>query len=92
MVRETGIEPVRCNHTPLKRARLPVPPLPQEQNILYTKRPRLSRGFAKKISKNFSFLKKGIYSSVFPPFAALAKYSSSVASAIFVTEKSSPSG
>ena len=30
MVRETGIEPVRCNHTPLKRARLPVPPLSRE--------------------------------------------------------------
>ena len=27
MVRETGIEPVWSNHTPLKRARLPVPPL-----------------------------------------------------------------
>ena len=27
LVRETGLEPVRCNHTPLKRARLPVPPL-----------------------------------------------------------------
>ena len=29
MVRETGLEPVRHNHTPLKRARLPVPPLSQ---------------------------------------------------------------
>ena len=27
MVRETGLEPVWKNHTPLKRARLPVPPL-----------------------------------------------------------------
>ena len=27
MVRETGLEPVWMNHTPLKRARLPVPPL-----------------------------------------------------------------
>ena len=27
MVRETGLEPVRRIHTPLKRARLPVPPL-----------------------------------------------------------------
>ena len=27
LVRETGLEPVRTNHTPLKRARLPVPPL-----------------------------------------------------------------
>ena len=27
LVRETGLEPVRYYHTPLKRARLPVPPL-----------------------------------------------------------------
>ena len=27
MVRETGLEPVRRKHTPLKRARLPIPPL-----------------------------------------------------------------
>ena len=27
LVRETGLEPVRIIHTPLKRARLPVPPL-----------------------------------------------------------------
>lgn len=27
VVRETGIEPVWHNHTPLKRARLPIPPL-----------------------------------------------------------------
>ena len=27
MVRETGLEPVRDHHTPLKRARLPIPPL-----------------------------------------------------------------
>lgn len=26
MVRETGLEPVRDYHTPLKRARLPIPP------------------------------------------------------------------
>ncbi len=29
VVRETGIEPVWHNHTPLKRARLPIPPLSQ---------------------------------------------------------------
>ena len=29
LVRETGLEPVRRRHTPLKRARLPIPPLPQ---------------------------------------------------------------
>ena len=27
MVRETGLEPVRDYHTPLKRARLTIPPL-----------------------------------------------------------------
>ena len=27
LVRETGLEPVREYHTPLKRARLPIPPL-----------------------------------------------------------------
>ncbi len=27
LVRETGLEPVRGYHTPLKRARLPIPPL-----------------------------------------------------------------
>ena len=27
VVRETGLEPVRYEHTPLKRARLPIPPL-----------------------------------------------------------------
>ena len=27
LVRETGLEPVRDYHTPLKRARLPIPPL-----------------------------------------------------------------
>ncbi len=26
-MRETGLEPVRRKHTPLKRARLPIPPL-----------------------------------------------------------------
>ena len=30
LVRETGLEPVRWKHTPLKRARLPIPPLPRE--------------------------------------------------------------
>ena len=29
LVRETGLEPVRWKHTPLKRARLPIPPLPR---------------------------------------------------------------
>ena len=26
MVRRAGLEPARCNHTPLKRTRLPIPP------------------------------------------------------------------
>ena len=30
LVRETGLEPVRDYHTPLKRARLPIPPLSQK--------------------------------------------------------------
>ena len=30
MVRQTGLEPVRLGHTPLKRACLPVPALPHE--------------------------------------------------------------
>ena len=47
LVRETGLEPVRCNHTPLKRARLPVPPLSHEHKVLYTRRGDLSRGFGK---------------------------------------------
>ena len=34
MVRETGLEPVWINHTPLKRARLPVPPLARGTVIL----------------------------------------------------------
>ncbi len=29
MVREMGLEPIRDYHTPLKRARLPIPPLSQ---------------------------------------------------------------
>ncbi len=36
LVRETGLEPVRCNHTPLKRARLPVPPLSRDNKWYYT--------------------------------------------------------
>ena len=37
LVRETGLEPVRWKHTPLKRARLPIPPLPRTI-VLYHKR------------------------------------------------------
>lgn len=32
MVRETGLEPVRDYHTPLKRARLPIPPLSHDSH------------------------------------------------------------
>ena len=32
LVRETGLEPVHQRYTPLKRARLPIPPLPR---VLY---------------------------------------------------------
>ncbi len=55
VVRETGLEPVRCNHTPLKRARLPVPPLSHETlvacatRILYITSRVLSRAFLKKL-------------------------------------------
>ena len=43
VVRETGLEPVWINHTPLKRARLPVPPLSRGRLPLYRKRTALSR-------------------------------------------------
>ena len=33
MVRETGLEPVRDYHTPLKRARLPIPPLSRDSQM-----------------------------------------------------------
>ena len=49
LVRKTGLEPVWMNHTPLKRARLPVPPLPRQQCILYTRKTLLSRAFGKKV-------------------------------------------
>ena len=32
LVRETGLEPVRDYHTPLKRARLPIPPLSRDDD------------------------------------------------------------
>ena len=47
LVRETGLEPVRDYHTPLKRARLPIPPLSRfslrteqsiAQDLLFVKR------------------------------------------------------
>ena len=34
LVRETGLEPVHQRYTPLKRARLPIPPLPHTNGII----------------------------------------------------------
>ena len=50
LVRETGLEPVRWNHTPLKRARLPVPPLPRTFTIIHK-----IGAFVKGFCKSFSF-------------------------------------
>ena len=55
-MRETGLEPVRCNHTPLKRARLPVPPLSHVP--LYRRRDILYYLFTKKSIPFFDFLLK----------------------------------
>ena len=46
LVRETGLEPVRWKHTPLKRARLPIPPLPRTL-VLYHSKNKMSIGFSK---------------------------------------------
>ena len=64
MVRETGLEPVRDYHTPLKRARLPIPPLSQvcseslslfPQNVdYYSKRGCLCQAFFQSFFKSFS--------------------------------------
>ena len=53
LVRETGLEPVRDYHTPLKRARLPIPPLSQNSCslgtvLIITKSPRVVKAFFKK--------------------------------------------
>ena len=59
MVRETGLEPVRDYHTPLKRARLPIPPLSRfrlEHLGLYQMNPGLSILFLKKIEFFLFFL------------------------------------
>ena len=34
LVRRAGLEPARCNHTPLKRTRLPVPPSSRNSDII----------------------------------------------------------
>ena len=66
MVRETGLEPVRDYHTPLKRARLPIPPLSQvcseslslfPQNVdYYSKRGCLCQAFFQSFFNIFSFI------------------------------------
>ena len=43
LVRETGLEPVHRRYTPLKRARLPIPPLPQRL-FYYTRLIRVCQG------------------------------------------------
>ena len=68
MVRETGLEPVRDYHTPLKRARLPIPPLSQvcseslslfPQNVdYYSKRGCLCQAFFQSFFNIFSFIFK----------------------------------
>ena len=69
MVRETGLEPVRDYHTPLKRARLPIPPLSQvcseslslfPQNVdYYSKRGCLCQAFFQSFLRFFSHLYTG---------------------------------
>ena len=58
MVRETGLEPVRDYHTPLKRARLPIPPLSHigrslERKSHYIKGNRQCQAFFEKIFNYF---------------------------------------
>ncbi len=60
LVRETGLEPVRDYHTPLKRARLPIPPLSHihftsltERLILYQSKTGLSTLFLQIFLKIF---------------------------------------
>lgn len=56
MVSEAGLEPARETHTPLKRTRLPVPPLRQFIGLLQRERGNYSTGnqhnarFSQKIS------------------------------------------
>ena len=47
VVRETGLEPVRWKHTPLKRARLPIPPLPRTNSIIQQNSPNVNTFFEK---------------------------------------------
>ena len=45
VVRETGLEPVRCKHTPLKRARLPIPPLSLDALVIVAESVRIVNSF-----------------------------------------------
>ena len=59
VVRETGLEPVRCYHTPLKRARLPVPPLSHSgQRYHYTRFCGFVKSFLKKSFVRLRFFGK----------------------------------
>ncbi len=60
LVRETGLEPVRDYHTPLKRARLPIPPLshiqlrPSRNDCYYIKVKYICQHFFTNILKKIS--------------------------------------
>ena len=47
LVQLTGLEPVRDYHTPLKRARLPIPPLSRQPYELYQNELQMSTLFSK---------------------------------------------
>ena len=49
LVRETGLEPVHQRYTPLKRARLPIPPLPRGTLPIIHERISKVKGFCEKI-------------------------------------------
>ena len=51
LVRETGLEPVRYEHTPLKRARLPIPPLSLGTSVIVAESAYVVKGFLKKIRR-----------------------------------------
>ena len=55
LVRETGLEPVHQRYTPLKRARLPIPPLPRTFGII-SHYNLFVNSFFKKITENFYIL------------------------------------
>ena len=55
LVREMGLEPIRDYHTPLKRARLPIPPLPRTF-VIIAHASLFVNSFFKKITENFYIL------------------------------------